>query len=256
MGRMTRVYAFLLFLVMARVAAGQLTETHDTDGVGSGRAFFEKNCGFCHAPDATGGRGPDLVRSPLVAHDVNGDLIANLIRQGRPEKGMPALALSGHEIEGIVAFLHARAKEAIESSGIPTEYPLKRLLTGNAEQGRNFFNGAGGCAKCHSATGDLAGISGRYSAIELEAHALYPDEKPILATVTLPSGGYLSGVVAHIDDFIIAIRVGDRNGWYRSFPRDEVTVTLKDPLSAHRELLPKLTQEQMHDLFAYLYSLK
>ena len=256
MGRMNRAYAFLLLLVMARVAAGQLTETHDKDGIGSGRAFFQKNCGFCHAPDATGGRGPDLVRSPLVAHDVNGDLIANVIRQGRPEKGMPALALSGHEIEGIVAFLHARAKEAIHSSGIPRAYPLKRLLTGNAEQGRNFFNGAGGCAKCHSATGDLAGISRKYSSIELEAHALYPDEQPILATVTLPSGGHLSGVVAHIDDFIIAIRVDERNGWYRSFPRDEVTVTLKDPLSAHRELLPKLTQEQMHDLFAYLYSLK
>ena len=221
-----------------------------------GRTQFQQACGFCHGPDATGARGPDLVRSSLVAHDVNGDLIGEVIRNGRPDKGMPALPLTAAQVTDIAAFLHARAKEAVESSGVPSDYPFEKLLTGNAEKGKAYFEGAGGCNKCHSATGDLAGIAHKYNSIELQAHMLYPNEKPVLATVTLPTGEQLSGPVSHIDDFTIGIRVGDKNGWYRSFLRSKVKVELKDPLEAHRELLPRISQAQMHDLFAYLYSLK
>jgi len=221
-----------------------------------GRVQFQQACGFCHGPDATGARGPDLVRSALVAHDVRGDLIGEVIRNGRPDKGMPALPLTGEQISDIAVFLHARAQEAIESSGVPSDYPFEKLLTGNAEKGKAYFEGAGGCVKCHSPSGDLAGISKKYNSIELQAHILYPKEQPVLATVTLPSGEQLSGTVSHIDDFSIGIRVGNKDGWYRSFPRGKVKVELKDPLQAHRELLPKISRTQMHDLFSYLYTLK
>jgi len=221
-----------------------------------GRTQFQQACGFCHGPDATGARGPDLVRSGLIAHDVNGDLIGEVIRNGRPDKGMPALALATAQIQDIAAFLHARAKEAVESSGVPSDYPFEKLLTGNAQKGKVYFEGAGGCNKCHSPTGDLAGIAHKYNSIELQAHMLYPDDKPVLATVTLPTAEQLSGTVSHIDDFTIGIRVGGKNGWYRSFLRSKVKVELKDPLEVHRELLPKISQAQMHDLFTYLYTLK
>lgn len=224
--------------------------------VDRGRSQFQQSCGFCHGADATGARGPDLVRSSLVAHDVKGDLIGEVIRNGRPDKGMPPLPLTAEQIADVAAFLHARAKEAIESSGVPAEYPFEKLLTGNAEKGKSYFEGAGGCAKCHSPAGDLAGISKKYNSIELQAHMLYPEDKPVLATVTLPTGEQLSGTVSHIDDFSIGLRIGDKNGWYRSFSRTKVKVELKDPLQAHRELLPKITQAQMHDLFSYLYTLK
>jgi cytochrome c oxidase cbb3-type subunit 3 len=221
-----------------------------------GRKQFQQACGFCHGPDATGARGPDLVRSALVAHDVNGDLIGEVIRNGRPDKGMPALPTTAEQIADIAAFLHARAKEALESSGVPSDYPFEKLLTGNADKGKAYFEGAGGCGRCHSPTGDLTGISHKYNSIELQALMLYPDEKPVLATVTLPGGEELSGILAHIDDFTVGIRIGDKTGWYRSFPRSKVKLELKDPLAAHRELLPKISQTEMHDLFAYLYSLK
>lgn len=224
--------------------------------IGRGRTQFQQACGFCHGPDATGARGPDLVRSALVAHDVSGDLIGEVIRNGRPDKGMPALPLSGEQISDISVFLHARAKEAIESSGVPSDYPFEKLLTGNAEKGKAYFEGAGGCIKCHSPNGDLAGISKKYNSIELQAHLLYPKEQPVLVTVTLPSGERLSGTVSHIDDFSIGIRVGNKDGWYRSFPRGKVKVELNDPLQAHRELLPKISRAQMHDLFSYLYTFK
>lgn len=221
-----------------------------------GTKQFQQFCGFCHGPDATGARGPDLVRSSLVAHDIKGELIGDVIRNGRPDKGMPALSLTADQISDITAFLHARAKEAIESSGVPSAYPVEKLLTGNAEKGKSFFEGVGGCSNCHSPTGDLAGISHKYSSIELEAHMLYPQKQPVFATITLPSGETLSGTISQLDDFVVSIRVGGKDGWYRSFPRDTVKLELKDPLAAHRELLYKLTQSDMHNLFAYLYTFK
>lgn len=221
-----------------------------------GKKLFGQSCGFCHGPDATGARGPDLVRSPLVAHDVNGNLIGEVIKNGRPDKGMPPVPATDEEILDIALFLHSRAKEALASSGVPKDYPAEKLLTGNLDKGRAFFEGAGGCKNCHSPTGDLAGVAKKYSAVELETHMLYPDFKPPTATVTLQNGEKISGVVSHLDDFSVSIRVGDKDGWNRAFSRGAVKLELVDPATAHRDLLPKLTQDDMHNLFAYINSLK
>jgi cytochrome c oxidase cbb3-type subunit III len=204
--------------------------------------------------DATGARGPDLVRSTLVAHDLKGDLIGDVIRHGRPDKGMPAMPLTDAQVSDISAFLHARATEALRSSGLPRGYPAEKLLTGNVEAGKTFFNGPGGCNKCHSASGDLDKVASKYSPIELEAHMLYPGGRHATALVTLPSGEQIKGPVVHVDDFEIGLR--DASGWYRSFSREQVKVELQDPLSAHQEMLSKLTQADVHNLFAYLETLK
>jgi cytochrome c oxidase cbb3-type subunit 3 len=246
----------LFFFIAAGNAAAQDSPAPQETQVERGRKQFQQACGFCHGADATGARGPDLVRSPLVAHDVSGNLIGEVMRNGRPDKGMPPLTETAEQIADISAFLHARAKEAIASSGVPAAYPVERLLTGNAEKGKAFFEGAGGCKDCHSVTGDLAGISKKYSSIELQAHMLYPDDQPVAAVVTLSSGEQISGTISHMDDFVVSIRVGGKNGWYRSFPRDKVKIEVKDPLAGHRELLPKLTQDDIHNLFAFLNSLK
>jgi cytochrome c oxidase cbb3-type subunit 3 len=190
----------------------------------------------------------------LVAHDVKGEQIGQVIRQGRPDKGMPAMPLNDAQIQDIAAFLHARTAESIGSARVPKEYPIEKLLTGNAEAGKIFFSGAGGCDKCHSSSGDLAGIAGKLSPMELEARMLYPGGKHRTAVVTLRSGEEVKGSVEHADDFVIALR--DENGWYRSFRRDSVKVELQDKLAGHRELLGKLTQADVHNLFAYLETLK
>jgi cytochrome c oxidase cbb3-type subunit 3 len=185
---------------------------------------------------------------------VKGDKIGEVIRLGRPEKGMPAMPMTDQQVLDIAAYLHARAAEALRSAGIPKLYPIEKLLTGNAEAGKAYFNGAGRCNNCHSPTGDLAAIAGKYSPIELEARMLYPGGRHSIAVVTLPSGEQVKGLLERVDDFEIALR--DASGWYRSFSRDRAKVELQDPLAAHRELLPKLTQADVHNVFAYLESLK
>jgi cytochrome c oxidase cbb3-type subunit 3 len=219
-----------------------------------GRREFGQSCAFCHGVDATGARAPDLVRSPLVAHDVNGNLIGEVIRHGRPDKGMPPLSLTDEQVTAIAAFLHGRIIEAVNSSEVPEVYPVEKLLTGNAEAGKAYFLGDGGCKNCHSPAGDLAGVAGKFSPIELEAQMLYPEGHHKSVVVTLASGEQIQGPLEHLDDFVVALR--DASGWYRSFPRNAVKVELQDHLAAHRELLHTLTQADVHNLFAYLQSLK
>jgi cytochrome c oxidase cbb3-type subunit 3 len=255
--RVVRVLAgagIVLLIGVQNSAAGQQGDADVAAAAERGRKEFVQSCGFCHGADATGARGPDLMRSPLVAHDVKGDQIGPVIRQGRPDKGMPAMPLSDAQILDIATFLHARAAEAARSSGVPKVYPVDKLLTGNAEAGKAFFNGAGGCTKCHSVTADLAGVAGKHTPIELEARMLYPGGKHRTALITLASGEQVKGTVEHADDFVIAVR--DEKGWYRSFQRDRVKVEINDGLADHRELLSKLTQAQVHNLFAYVETLK
>jgi cytochrome c oxidase cbb3-type subunit 3 len=251
------IKALVLLAAILFIAPGRaFAQSHTSDpAIERGHHLLEQSCGFCHGQDATGGRGPDLIRSPLVAHDVKGNLIGEVIRQGRPDKGMPAMSLTDEQIADIAAFLHARAAEALSSAEVPKVYPVEKLLTGNAEAGKTFFEGSGGCKNCHSPSGDLSGIAKKYSPIELQARMLYPEGKHVTtAIVTLPSGEQVKGPLEHADDFVIALR--DTSGWYRSFRRDHVKVELQDPLAAHRQLLDKLTQADMHNLFAYLQSLK
>src|SRR5258707_1279028 len=230
----------------------------DSPVVARGRSAYVASCGFCHGNDATGNRAPDLIRSPLVNHDADGNLIGPVIKNGRPDKGMPGLPLAPQQISDIAAFLHFRVNEALHSAHVPGDYPLGKLLTGDAAQGKSYFDGAGGCAGCHSPTGDLAGIAKKYSPIDLQSRFLYPQGRRQMVqrtvTVKLPPGQQFEGRLLHLDEFDVALR--DANGQYHSWPRNRVEVTVHDPLAAHRALLEKYTDADVHNLFAYLETLK
>jgi cytochrome c oxidase cbb3-type subunit 3 len=229
----------------------------ENESVRRGQALFQQSCAICHGTEATGGGGPNLIQSSLVRHDKNGNLIMPVIQEGRVDKGMPAFPLmTSANISGIVAFLHARIEVASVSSsnGLADGYSLKQLLTGNAAAGRQYFNGKGGCSACHSPTGDLAGISDKYSPVELEARFLYPPDDNVTATVSLSSGEKVQGKLLHLDAFYVAIQ--NEDGWYRSWPLREAKVQVHDPLAGHLELLDKYKDKDIHDVFAYMETFK
>jgi cytochrome c oxidase cbb3-type subunit 3 len=237
----------------------------DKEAAERGRKIFVPACGFCHGNDAHGKSGPDLVRSALVLHDDNGDVIGPVIRNGRPERGMPAFsALSAEQLADLSSFLHSRAADVSNRFA----YKIGDLITGDVEKGAAFFDGDGHCGSCHSVTGDLAHVATKYEPVELQRRMLYPAPNlidvflgravtppaPTKVTVQLASGERVSGTLDHLDEF--AVSMHDSAGWYRSFSRESVTVDVQDPRAAHEGLLPKYTDQEMHDVLAYLETLK
>jgi cytochrome c oxidase cbb3-type subunit 3 len=169
---------------------------------------------------------------------------------------MPAVPLTAAQIVDTVAFLHAELKRLDRTSpGKPSRdhFTLELLLTGNAESGKQYFNGAGGCAGCHSPTGDLAGISKKFAPAELQTRFLYPISKPTSVTVTPASGAKVEGTLLTMDAFNVSMK--DRDGWVHTWPLSAVKVDVKDPLAAHRALLKTITNAEIHNLFAYLVTL-
>jgi mono/diheme cytochrome c family protein len=223
--------------------------------VQTGGALFRQNCAFCHGRDAMGGEsGPDLTQSKVVLSDRGGDQIAKVVREGRPDNKMPAFNFSSQELQGLVAFIHARVKAAAEHPGGRRGVAVADLQTGNVEAGKEYFNGAGGCAKCHSPTGDLAGIARRYQGLELEQEMLYPRGAKSTVTVTTESGQKVAGTLAYQDEFTVGLRDGE--GVYRSWPTKRVHFTVNSPADAHAEQFPKYTDADVHNLMAYLQTLK
>lgn len=249
-------YSYRSALMLFFLSSWLFAEHSPSDSVKRGEAQFAQSCAFCHGPDATGGaEGPNLMRSGLVRHDDNGKLIGPVIRDGRPKKGMPAVPLSETQIADVVAYLHWRLHESdLTSPPNPRDYSLKLLLTGKADAGKTFFNGEGQCNRCHSPFGDLAGIAKKYTPADLQARFLYPADVPKTATVTTNSGRQFKGTLAYQDQFTIAIK--DADGWYHSWPVNEVKLQIHDPLAAHLELLYRYKNTDVHNLFAYLETLK
>lgn len=244
-------------LVTVSILANADVDPMSAPDVQRGKAQFQKSCAMCHGAGATGGIGPNLLESDLLLRrDKYGNLISVVIEQGRPDRGMPAFPLlTAGEVSDIVAFLRARVKvTGGEEPGAESAAELKKLLTGNVEAGKQYFNGQGKCASCHSPTGDLAGVAGKYSPKALEAALLYPRNRAVQATVSLSSGKTIKGKLLHLDAFYVSIL--DQDGWYRSWPLRDVKVRVEDPLAEHLNLLQKYSDKDIHDVFSYLETLK
>ena len=221
-----------------------------------GRAQFAQSCAFCHGPNANGGtHGPSLIRSGVVRHDENGDLIGAVVRDGRPAQGMPAVPLSASQLSDVVTFIKSRIAAAdIRSANRRMGGSTDKLMVGRADAGKAFFNGAGGCSACHSPTGDLSGIGRKYPADVLQAQFLYPQQRRTTATVTDASGKRFTGTLIAQTNYDVSIQ--DADGWYHSWPVGSVKVEVKDTLAAHRSLLRKYTNSDMHNMLAYLETLQ
>jgi mono/diheme cytochrome c family protein len=249
--------ALLRYLAAPGLSAPE-TASADSGSSGlveSGNALFRQNCSFCHGRDTMGGEtGPDLTRSKLVQADVGADKISEVVRNGRPEKKMPAFNFSSQELLGLAAYIHSQAKKAASMKGGRRGVDVADLQTGNVETGKQYFNGAGGCAKCHSPSGDLAGVARRYEGLQLEERMLYPRGAKSSVTVILPSGQKSAGTLAYLDEFVVGLR--DSNGSYHSWPVANVKYVVDAPAEAHVDLFSKYTDADVHNLIAYLQTLR
>jgi cytochrome c oxidase cbb3-type subunit 3 len=274
---MTRVFG-LWAVALAALAAQQQPGTFpamqrkaaDEQTIARGKAVYGVNCVPCHGADARGGQlnGPNLLRSQLVLADQNGELIAPVVRNGRPERGMPAFPLSTDEVGAIVEFLHSLTA-ASPGQGAPprSEAPLPDIVVGNADAGRSEFSTR--CSACHAADGDLRGIATRVP----DARALQnlwvsggmtargfgrgdAARPAVTATITPRGAAPVHGRLVFVDDFEVKIVQDD--GALRSFARngDDPRVEIADPLQGHKALLSTLTDEKMRDITAYLVTLK
>ena len=254
-------------------AAAIAGSKEDPAAVERGGKLYVTNCGGCHGAGARGGAGaPDLVRSVLVLDDEKGILIAPVLRDGRPDQGMPKQNLSEAQIADIVAWLHVQTYAA----GHRGTYTFLDVVTGDPKKGEAYFNSTGRCNTCHSATADLKGIGSRYQPFALQSRWLQPrggrggrgggrggpvsTRSVITVTVTQPSGQSVSGTLDRVDDFNVSLRdaSGDYHSFTRAFTRDGATpkVEIHDPLKAHADLLGQYTDADIHNITAYLVTLK
>jgi cytochrome c oxidase cbb3-type subunit 3 len=229
-----------------------------------GAKAYTQYCAGCHGATGRGSVGaPDLIRSILVLDDEKGILIAPVLKNGRPDEGMPKLGLTDPQVADLVAWLHVQTYMA----GHRTTYAYQDVLTGDAKKGEVYFNAT--CKGCHSATGDLKGIGTRFDAFSLQAKWLQPrggrggrgagapsTRGVITVTVTPANGPAVTGTLDRVDDFSVSLN--DARGEYHSYTRDGAVpkVEVHDPLKPHVDLLGKLTDPDIHNVTAYLVTLK
>jgi cytochrome c oxidase cbb3-type subunit III len=247
----------------------------DPAAIARGQQIYGATCRLCHGPDLRGGDmgGPNLLRSQLVLNDQNGELITPVVQNGRQNPGMPVmppLNIPVDDIKAIAAYIHSVAATA-QGQGAPPAGPQVELniVVGDAAAGKAYF--AAKCSSCHSPTGDLAGLATRIATpMELQntwvagggrggrgaAPAAGPSRREVTATVTQASGEKAEGRLVRIDDFLVVLGMPD--GSTRSFRRDGdlPKVQISDPLEGHKKLLLTYTDKDMHDVTAYLVTLK
>ena len=226
----------------------------DAAAAKKGEPLYKQNCATCHGDNARGGQAPSLVRSVPVLHDEKGEEVGPIIKGGRP--GMPPFpALSTDEIYSIVQFLKLQIELAANRGTYGQTYgDLRNKVTGDAQAGAAFFKT--NCIACHAATGDLAKIGAKFQqAQQLQQRFLWPAPTgPAKVTVTTPDGKRVVGTVSRQDDFYLSVY--DTAGDYHNWPLDKVKIEIEDKLQGHRALLPKYSNADIHNMTAYLVSLK
>jgi mono/diheme cytochrome c family protein len=238
-----------------------------------GRRVWNTECITCHGAQAHGtDTAPSLLRSPLVLHDRAGNLVGPFLRKGHPmQSGAPSASLTDAQIIDVMNFLRQKINDTLRGAPV---FTVQDIVTGNPQAGAAYFSGDGKCTTCHSVTGDLAGIASRFSPVDLQQRMMFPvparggggragtpgpgpaaSRAVTTVTVTPPSGPELSGALVQLDDFYVTLR--DASGTTRVVKRTPaMKVVVTDPLQAHHELLDRIADKNIHDLLAYLETLK
>ena len=215
--------------------------------------FIGSGCSFCHGQDARGGNGgPSLLRSQRLLRDQHGEMLAEPVQKGVAGTAMVAFPLKLADIADIAEFLHSFPASGNDKARIlPAQF-----VTGSARDGKRYF--AKACGACHAADQDLKGIAGKYAEPRaLQQRWLMPGGgAPTTVVVTALDGSKTDGRLVRIDEFLLTLQLAD--GTQRTISRDGAVprVDVHDPLAVHKSLLPLYTDRDIHNLTAYLVTLK
>ena len=223
-----------------------------------GRLIYSTNCAFCHGADARGGDGgANLLRSEIVLNDKNGELIGDILRNGL--SSMPKFELSTPQISDLAAFIHSFRVGGYDVSRLRPQ----TIVVGDPKAGEAYFKA--NCASCHDLSGDLKGFAARVNDSRIMQQTwLMPGgrgtrpSKPAPATVvvTLASGQQIEGQLVRIDDFIVTLAAADATQHTIRRDGQSPKVEVRDPLQSHRDLLRIYADKDIHNVTAYLESLK
>ena len=246
---------------------GQKRAPGDPAQISRGRTLYAINCRGCHGGDLRGGDmgGPSLLRSQVALSDLNGELIVPIIQGGRQKMGMPKIGISIADSQTVAAYVRS-VIETIQGQGAPpSEKPPPNIVIGNASEGKSYF--AAKCSSCHSATGDMQGIAAKIpdpkklQTAWVSGGGERDDEessgpRTVTASITTAAGENVTGKLMHIDDFLVVVQMPD--GTERSFERhgEAPAVVVHDPMQVHRDLLAQYSDKDIHDVTAYLVTLK
>jgi cytochrome c oxidase cbb3-type subunit 3 len=240
--------------------------------IAHGKTLYDVDCQTCHGADLRGNLqgGTSLLRSGVVLSDQHGELIAPIIAGSMSASGMPGREMPPADARAIAEYLHAVvATEKTQGSPPAPGVPPPSALVGDATAGKVYFDAH--CASCHSVTGDLQGFAAKYPDAKAAqnrwvggggsgrgrgAAAAADDRRTVTVTVTPSSGPAVEGPLVQLDDFLVSLRMPD--GSERTFRRegDVPKVEVKDPMQGHKTLLDTLKNKDMHDVTAYLETLK
>ena len=253
---------------------GQQRPPGDSAQIARGKTLYGISCTGCHGADLRGGDigGPNLLRSQVALSDRNGESIIPIIQGSRKDSGMPAIDMSPADAAAVAAYVRS-VLETIGRQGMPPTIgqAAPSVLVGNAGEGQAYFKAK--CAGCHSPTGDLQGIATRIADPKMLQNTWVSgggrggrggrggvggesSARTVTVTVTPASGERTEGRLVRIDDFLVTVGLAD--GTLRTFRRDGdiPKVEVHDPMQAHRDLLALYTDKDMHDVTAYLVTLK
>ena len=241
----------------------QTPQTYPPDQVRAGEPLFAAQCGFCHGRDARGGQsGPDLTRSELVAADVRGDKIMPVVKTGRPDKGMPPFALPDTDLSAIIAFIHDAKTKSASNEGDQADGRGRGSPDGKRRRRQELLQRRRRMREMPLANRRFRRPGDAPAGSPIDAADAVPERRPWpvrrafwpKVTVTLPSGQIVTGRLTFRDEFSIGLI--DDGGWRRSWPTSQVKFSVDDPLEAHAAQLAKYTDADMHNVLAYLQTLR
>ena len=262
------------------------TPTVDQAAHDRGRALWASHCIDCHGSQARGSEtGPNIIRTKTVNYDRSaaeaGSVLGPYLKGGHPTQSKkPSASFTEDEVVALAHFLRQRVNDTMRGAAV---FTVGDIIVGDAKAGEAYFNGEGRCAGCHNATqSSLAGVATRIpEPVDLQQRMLFPgasgrgrgrgargapggggpaataaaERNAVRVTVAAPSGEPVSGILVEESDFHITVRLAD--GTTRAVRRTPATkVTRTNPLQAHIDLLDRITDKQIHDLVAYLETLR